>query len=92
MIESCGNRSFSVCVTTNGRKTSSSLSSAAFGFFAGLFIANLFAAAYDVIATQNYGLGAGILNLIGGLAGGAAIFAAGWWKASVGMTALMERT
>jgi MFS family permease len=66
------------------------LSAAAFGFFAGVFIASLFAAAYDVISKQNYGLGAGILNLSGGLAGGAAILAAGYWKASLGMALLMK--
>src|SRR5438067_76255 len=42
--------------------------SAAFGFFAGLYIANVFAGSYDVIARQNYGLATGVLNLIGGLA------------------------
>lgn len=66
------------------------LSAAAFGFFAGVFVANTFAAAYDVISRQNYGLGTGILNLTGGLAGGAAILAAGLWKASVGMAPLMK--
>lgn len=66
------------------------LSAAAFGFFAGVFIANLFASAYDVISRQNYGLGAGILNLAGGLAGGSAILAAGYWKASLGMLPLIK--
>ena len=66
------------------------LSAAAFGFFAGVFVANTFAAAYDVISRQNYGLATGILNLTGGLAGGAAILAAGLWKASVGMAASDE--
>jgi MFS family permease len=66
------------------------LSAAAFGFFAGVFVANTFAAAYDVISSQNYGLSTGILNLTGGLAGGAAILATGLWKASVGMATLMK--
>jgi MFS family permease len=64
--------------------------SAAFGFFAGLFIANVFASSYDVISRHNYGLGTGILNLVGGLAGGAAMLAAGVWKSSVGMATLMQ--
>jgi len=68
----------------------SELSAAAFGFFAGVFVANTFAAAYDVISKQNYGLVTGILNLTGGLAGGAAMLAAGFWKASLGMSALMK--
>jgi len=66
------------------------LSAAAFGFFAGVFVSNVFAGAYDVISRQNYGLATGILNLTGGLAGGAAILATGLWKASVGMSALMK--
>jgi MFS family permease len=66
------------------------LSMAAFGFFAGIFIANTFAAAYDVVSKQEYGLAAGVLNLIGGMAGGAGILGAGLWKASLGMAALMK--
>jgi len=66
------------------------LSAAAFGFFAGVFVSNIFAAAYDVIPRRNYGLATGILNLVGGLAGGAAILTTGLWKASVGMTVLMK--
>ena len=65
------------------------LACAAFGLAAGLFIANLFAAAYDVIAERNYGFGAGALNLFGGAAGGTAVFLAGLWRRSVGIPALM---
>jgi MFS family permease len=65
-------------------------SMAAFGFFAGIFIANTFAAAYDVVSKQEYGLAAGVLNLVGGMAGGAGILAAGLWKGSLGMAALMK--
>jgi hypothetical protein len=70
--------------------TGAKLASAAFGFIAGVYIANIFAAAYDVISRQNYGLGAGLLNLTGGLSGGAAILAAGVWKESVGIVALLK--
>jgi MFS family permease len=73
-----------------GSLANAKLSAAAFGFFAGVFVANTFAAAYDVISRQNYGLVTGILNLTGGLAGGAAILAAGFWKASLGMAPLMK--
>lgn len=66
------------------------VASAGFGFFAGLLIANVFAASYDVISRQNYGMGTGILNLVGGLAGGAAMLAAGVWKSSVGMETMMK--
>lgn len=62
---------------------------AGFGLLAGLMIANVFASAYDVIAERNYGFGAGVLNLVGGLAGGAAIFCTGLWKESFGIATLM---
>lgn len=65
------------------------LTCAAFGFAAGLFVANLFAGAYDVIAERNYGFGAGVLNFAGGIAGGAAMFLAGAWKQTVGIGTLM---
>jgi len=66
------------------------IASGAFGIFAGLGIANIFAATYDVIAPRNYGLGAGSLNMLGGLSGGAGILAAGMWKASLGVTGLVQ--
>ncbi|MFM8292576.1 MAG: MFS transporter [Planctomycetia bacterium] len=49
-----------------------------FGFFASLFSANVFAAAYDVIPASRYGVGGGILNMLGGLGGGLAMFAVGY--------------
>ena len=63
--------------------------SAGFGFFAGLMMSNTVASAYDVIAASNYGFGAGALTMIGGLAGGLAIFSVGKWKESVGVEPLM---
>jgi MFS family permease len=65
------------------------LASIGFGFFGGWTMANIFAAAYDVIAKQNYGLGAGVLNFCGGLAGGTAIFITGYFRQSTGIAALM---
>lgn len=49
------------------------LCASGFGLFGGLFIANVYASAYDVIAQQNYGFAAGLMNMIGGFAAGAAI-------------------
>lgn len=63
--------------------------SAGFGFFAGLMMSNTVASAYDVIAPSNYGFGAGALTMMGGLAGGLAIFSVGKWKESVGVESLM---
>lgn len=65
------------------------LASAGFGFFAGLMMSNVIASAYDVIVPSQYGFGAGALTMIGGLAGGLAIFSVGRWKESVGVEALM---
>jgi hypothetical protein len=65
------------------------LSSAAFGLFSGMMMANVFASAYDVISTRNYGFAAGTLNMIGGVAGGASIFLTGRWKESLGIHTLM---
>jgi len=65
------------------------VASAGFGFFAGLMMSNVIASAYDVIAPSQYGFGAGALTMIGGLAGGLAIFSVGRWKESLGVEALM---
>lgn len=65
------------------------LASIGFGLFGGWLMTNIFAAAYDVIAKENYGLGAGILNFCGGMAGGTAVFVAGYLKSSVGIATLM---
>jgi MFS family permease len=65
-------------------------SAALFGIFSGFMIANVFASAYDVIPVRTYGFGGGALNMIGGLAGGAAMFAAGTWRSSFGPQGLMK--
>jgi len=65
------------------------VASAGFGFFAGLMMSNVIASAYDVIVPSQYGFGAGALTMIGGLAGGLAIFSVGKWKESLGVEALM---
>ena len=48
-----------------------------FGLLSGLFIANIFAAAFDVVAQSRYSFAAGVLNTAGGLAGGAGILLGG---------------
>jgi sugar phosphate permease len=65
------------------------LASAGFGLLSGLMIANVFASAYDVMPVESYGLGAGVLNMLGGLSGGAGILLAGILKNSVGFAGLM---
>ncbi len=60
-----------------------------FGFFSGAFIANVFAATYDVVPEAAYGFSVGALNFAGGFAGGAGVFLAGWSHSSGGIVALM---
>jgi MFS family permease len=60
------------------------LCASGFGLFGGLFIANVYASAYDVIAQQNYGFAAGLMNMIGGFAAGAAILLTGLLQKSFG--------
>jgi MFS family permease len=60
-----------------------------FGFFSGAFIANVFAAAYEVVPKENYGFSVGVLNFAGGIAGGAGVFLIGWNHGPGGMANLM---
>lgn len=64
------------------------LSACAFGLFAGCFISNSYAAAFDTVSSQNFGLATGVMNMIGGLGSGTAILAAGLWKESLGIPAM----
>jgi len=65
------------------------LCSALYGGFAGLMIANIFAGAYDVISSRNYGFGAGFLNTIGGISASLIIFVAGLVRNSLGFAGLL---
>ncbi len=60
-----------------------------FGFTAGWMMGNTFAASYDVTPRAHYGIGAGTLNMVGGISGGAAIYAAGRLKDTMGIHGLM---
>ena len=60
-----------------------------FGLCAGFFISNAFAAAYETVPKSTFGLATGVMNMIGGLGSGAAIFLAGLWKESVGIPTMM---
>lgn len=65
------------------------LCSAAYGAFAGLMIANVFASAFDVISPRNFGFGAGFLNAVGGASASIIIFVAGILRASIGFDGLL---
>jgi MFS family permease len=64
--------------------------SAAYGAFSGLMVGNVFAASYDVAAGRSFGLAAGVLNMIGGLAASIMIFLAGLWKDTLGFAGLLQ--
>jgi hypothetical protein len=66
------------------------LCSAGYGFFSGFMVANVFAAAYDVIDRGNFGLGAGLLNMTGGISAAIMIYLAGALKATVGFAGLLQ--
>ncbi len=61
-----------------------------YGFLSGFMIANTFAAAYDVIEKKNFGLGAGILNMVGGFSAAIVIYLAGALKQTVGFAGLLQ--
>ena len=61
------------------------LYSGMFGLLGGLFMANLYAGAYEVVSERNYGFAAGALNLLGGFAGGIAMLFTGAVKESFGI-------
>lgn len=63
--------------------------SAGFGLFAGLLAANAFAAAYDVVAVHNRGLGGGFLNMTGGISSATMIYVAGILKDTIGFSGLL---
>jgi MFS family permease len=65
------------------------VAAAVFGFFAGGPHGNLVSASYDVIPRENYGVGVGVLNLIGGMAGGLAIFLTGLFTGRFSISILM---
>lgn len=80
---------FAYLAFSSGSLLSLKIFACAFGLTGGLLMSNQFAASYDVTPERNYGFAAGALNMVGGLAGGAGILAAGLWKASIGIAHLM---
>lgn len=60
-----------------------------YGLFSGFMVANVFAASYDVIERKNFGLGAGILNMVGGISAAIMIYLAGALKQTVGFAGLL---
>lgn len=65
------------------------ISAFGFGLFAGVFVSNIFASAYDIVSARNFGLATGVINMAGGLGSGAAILFTGMWKQSASISSLM---
>jgi MFS family permease len=63
-----------------------------FGYFKGLYEANIFAGLYDIVPTGRRGLAAGILNSLGWLGGGLAPIAVAIGSNHYGMSACISAT
>ncbi|MBV9082183.1 MAG: MFS transporter [Acidobacteriaceae bacterium] len=61
-----------------------------FGFFAGGLHANIAAAPFEVVPRENRGMSIALLNLIGGMGGGAAILLTGLYRQKLGISYLMR--
>lgn len=86
-VATCG--PFAWCLLATHSLDLLAIFSFAFGALSGLFVANLYAGAYDVIHERNYGFAAGAMNLLGGLAGAAAVFLTGILKDHFGMASIL---
>ena len=63
-----------------------------FGFFKGLYDANIFASLYDVVPIERRGAAAGMMNSFGWIGGGAAPVAIALASARYGMSACISAT
>jgi predicted MFS family arabinose efflux permease len=63
-----------------------------FGLFSGLFIANIFPAAFDVVAAEARATAVGLLNFCGAIMSGFATLFGGLWKQSLGIDRLLSLT
>jgi predicted MFS family arabinose efflux permease len=63
-----------------------------FGLFSGLFIANIFPAAFDVVAAEARATAVGLLNFCGAIMSGFATLFGGLWKQSLGIDRLLTMT
>jgi MFS family permease len=63
---------------------------AGFGVASGIMVANVFSAIYDLAPKQHYSFAVGLINMLGGISGGAAILLAGYSKAAFGIDFLMR--
>ncbi len=60
-----------------------------FGLISGLNVGNGIAAAYDTVTDKNYSFSGGVYNMAGGVSAALAMWLAGVWKQSLGLSGLM---
>jgi sugar phosphate permease len=63
-----------------------------FGLFSGLFIANIFPAAFDVVSSDARATAVGMLNFFGAIMSGFATLFGGLWKQTLGIDKLLSIT
>lgn len=63
-----------------------------FGLFSGLFIANIFPAAFDVVSSDARATAVGMLNFFGAIMSGFATLFGGLWKQTLGIDRLLSIT
>lgn len=68
------------------------LAATGFGLFSGLFIANIFPAAFDVISSGARATAVGMLNFFGAVMSGFATLFGGMWKETLGIDRLLTIT
>ena len=68
------------------------LAATGFGLFSGLFIANIFPAAFDVVPAATRASAVGLLNFCGGIISGFATLFGGMWKQTLGIDRLLSIT
>lgn len=68
------------------------LAASAFGLSSGLFMGNIFAAAFEIVPAGLRASAVGILNLFGGMVSGFATLFGGMWKQTLGIDGLLTAT
>jgi predicted MFS family arabinose efflux permease len=68
------------------------IAAATFGLFSGLFMGNIFPAAFEVVRFDARASAVGLLNLFGACISGFAVWFGGTWKASLGIDTMLAGT
>ncbi len=68
------------------------IAASGFGLFSGLFIANIFPAAFDIVPCEARATAVGLLNFCGAIISGFATLFGGIWKQSLGIDRLLSFT